>query len=85
MYLPRDEFALLSRGGRVPPAAHPRIRPEWQREDRVHRPLRSRLSAVLRRSAQPAPGGRRSARIDIHQYLELEFTIDERRQAPPAG
>ena len=79
MNLPRDEFALLSRGGRVPRAVYPRIRPEWAQPRRSERRLRSRLSVLLGRRGQSAPGPRHPGRLDIHQYLELEFTIDERR------
>ena len=80
MYFSREEFALASRVGRVPRPTQPRVRPEWERPLRrppPELPLRSRLTALVSRRREPPD--RHPDRIDIHQYLELEFTVEDRR------
>ena len=81
MYFNPAEFALLSRGGRVPAALHPRVRPEGVERRSAGRcgpPLRSRLRGLVVARRTPVAHGP-PTRIDIHEYLELEFAVDERR------
>jgi len=63
MQFPRYELVLPSERERVTPV--PRPRPRRTRPQRRHRQL-------LRRQRQP------SHRLDVQQYLALEFTVDDR-------
>ena len=94
MQFQHDEFLLLSRSGHVPRSAPLRQPHQWPRAAgplgsprRRLASLRSRLPAPVRHQ-QPdgdgATGARpvqrdRGGRLDIHEYLELEFTVDQRR------
>jgi hypothetical protein len=74
VYLDRNELLLLSRGGRIPRASrHPPVPlPEPERRE-----VRGRLmTAVGRLRGRPA---RRPA-LDTHQYLRLEFSVDDERR-----
>lgn len=65
MSFPRYELSIPRESDRVSPPRHPR-------PARVRR--RWRVRGVPR-----APMSRPSGRLDVHQYLELEFTVEERR------
>ena len=79
MYFRPEEFALLSRGGRVPPPARPPAPPPTRPPRRPGH--RGRLAqAITGWRAQTVRRGRVAPPLlDIHQYLELEFTIEELR------
>ncbi len=74
MYLDRNELLLLSRGGRVPRASRaPVPLPERERREGP-----GRLVTVVRR-LRNRPAG--DPALDAHQYLRLEFVVDDER--PP--
>ncbi len=73
MYLDRDELMLLSRGGRVPRAQRPGPvvpLPEREGPGRLVT-LRDGLRGRLRRRPE----------LDVHTYLELEFSVEDEPQA----
>lgn len=73
MYLDRNELLLLSRGGRVPRASRPPIPlPEPERREGP-----GRLRAAVRRLRG---GLARRPALDTHQYLRLEFSVDDERR-----
>jgi hypothetical protein len=74
VYLDRNELLLLSRGGRVPRASRP---PAVPLPDRQRREGPGAIVAAVRRlRGRPA---RRPA-LDTHQYLRLEFSVDDERR-----
>jgi hypothetical protein len=74
VYLDRNELLLLSRGGRVPRATRA---PAAPLRERVRREGPSPLVAAVRRlRSRPA---RRPA-LDTHEYLRLEFSVDDERR-----
>jgi hypothetical protein len=74
VYLDRNELLLLSRGGRIPRASRPPAVPLPEPERREG-PGRI-MAAVRRLRGRPA---RRPA-LDTHQYLRLEFSVDDERR-----
>jgi hypothetical protein len=87
MYFHRDDYLLLSRGGRVPRPAHIEVRHHWHTHPPSPGRLRrggARLLAGLPRrctrdSDAPGAGQRSPGELDIHAYLELEFAVDDER------
>jgi hypothetical protein len=87
MYFHRDDYLLLSRGGRVPRPAQVQVRHHWHTHPPSPGRLRrggARLLAGLPRSAtrsrEASSAGQRSrSELDIHAYLELEFAVDDER------
>ncbi len=74
MYLDRNELLLLSRGGRIPRASRA---PAVPLPDPERREGPGRLvTAIGRLCGRPA---RRPA-LDTHQYLRLEFSVDDERR-----
>lgn len=71
MYLDRDELLLLSRGGRVPRASrHPAVPlPDPGRREGPG----AIVAAVRRLRSRPA----RRLALDTHEYLRLEFSVDD--------
>jgi hypothetical protein len=63
MQFPRYELVVLSAGEDTRPRPRPEPRPRPRDERRVRR-------------LRPL---RRTPELDIHQYLELEFAVDDRR------
>lgn len=72
MQYPRYEFVIPRGHERCPTGRRPPPRPE--RPERTARPERRR--PTLRRLAQRREPG---PLLAIHEYLDLEFTVDERR------
>jgi len=72
MQYPRYEFVIPRDHERCPAGRRPTPRPE--RPERTTRPVRQR--PTLRRMTE-----RREPRplLAIHEYLDLEFTVDDRR------
>ena len=81
MYYNRDEFLLLSRGGRVPPrTGPPRPRPQPSAgEPWLMRLAGSALSGMLGSGPTGAervsPRGPAAGYADRQSYLELEFAV----------
>lgn len=71
MHYDRYELMLLSRGGRVPRASRPRPLPVALERDVPGR-VAMLIGGLRRRS-------RRRGELDVHQYLELEFAVDDER------
>lgn len=78
MYLDRDELMTLSRGGRVPRAMRPPPGPLPVPPQPREGP--GRLVTLVRRLRS-----RRAPRpaMDTHQYLQLEFTVDDEHRPTP--
>jgi hypothetical protein len=74
VYLDRNELLLLSRGGRIPNASRAPAVPLPEPERREGP---SRIVAAVRRLR-----GRSAHRpaLDTHQYLRLEFSVDDERR-----
>jgi hypothetical protein len=72
MQYPRYEFVIPREHERCPTGRRPRRPPD--RPERTARPVRERrpLRQITRRR-EPR------AQLAIHEYLELEFTVEERR------
>jgi hypothetical protein len=75
VYLDRTQLLLLSRGGSVPPPSRVTPRPIQTRPPRGRAgPGRlATLVGALRHRSQ------RRGRLDAHEYLELEFAVDDER------
>jgi hypothetical protein len=75
----RYELMILSRGGRVPRAMHPGPRPlpVPVRSERSELAGPGRLVTLVRRLRSRRTSG---AALDTHQYLQLEFAVDDERR-----
>lgn len=72
MQFPRYEFVIPCEHERCPTARRPRPRPPAaQRTTRPQRRLQALRRLTSRREPRPL--------LTIHEYLELEFTVEERR------
>jgi hypothetical protein len=75
VYLDRYELMILSRGGRVPRAMHPA-----PGHPPVKVPSERTGPGRLARVARRLRSGRAGPALDTHQYLRLEFAVDDERR-----
>jgi hypothetical protein len=71
MYRDRDELLAFARYGRLPRPPEAPPRPRGRRRWRWRRPV------VPPRPLAPDPAPAEPAPLDIHEYLELEFSVGE--------